>query len=204
MSRLLIATHNPAKINELKFGLKELKMKGIELLTLNDVRVEEEPEETGATFKENSFIKAKYYAEKVGFPVLSDDGGLVIPYLNNEPGVRSSRWLGRKATDEELISYTLKRLMGVPHDKRQAYLELFLCFYDPVTKNSIFENERIDGHLANKPFNKYERGFPYRALLVVDRFNKYYDDLTVHEHNLINHRLIALKRLTKKMTDLII
>ncbi len=204
MKRLLVATHNPAKIKELKLGLNEIKDKGIEIVTLNDVRVEEEPEETGTTFRENSYLKAKFYSEKTGLPALSDDGGLVIPFLKNEPGVKSSRWLGRKATDEELISYTLERLSGVPHSKRKAYLELFLCFYDPSSQKSIFENERIDGHIEDKPFRNYEKGFPYRALLVVDRFNKYYDDLTANEHDIVNHRLIALKRLTKKIADLII
>jgi XTP/dITP diphosphohydrolase len=204
MKRLLVATHNPAKIDELKFGLKQLENRGIEVVTLNDVRVEEEPEETGATFKDNALLKARFYSKKTGLPTLSDDGGLVIPHLNNEPGVKSSRWLGRKATDHELIVYTLKRLQGVPHKERGAYLELYLCYYDPVTKNSLFENERIYGHMETKPFDKYKKGFPYRALLVVDRFNKYYDDLSEDEHQIINHRLIALKRLTKRISDLII
>lgn len=204
MKRLLVATHNPAKIKEIKSGLKEFVSRGIELFTLNDVRVEEEPEETGVTFKENAYLKARFYSEKSGLPSLSDDGGLVIPFLNNEPGVKSSRWLGRKATDEELISYTLKRLSGIPRDKRSAYLELFLCFYDPSTKKSIFENERINGHIASKPYKKFEKGFPYRALFVVDKFKKYYDDLTPDEHDIVNHRLIALKRLTNKLKDLII
>lgn len=204
MKKLLVATHNPAKVKELTQGLQELQKSGITLVTLTDVGVGEEPEETGATFQDNSLLKARFYAEKTGLPTIADDGGIVIPYLSGEPGVKSSRWLGRKASDQELIAYTLKRLAGVPHEKRNAYLELSLCFYDPASRKTVFESEKIDGHLALVPFDKFLPGFPYRALLVVDRFGKYYDDLGPEEHDEINHRLIALKRLTKKIKDLII
>src|SRR3989344_5610356 len=130
--RLLIATCNPAKLKELKFGLKNLETKGIELTTLNDVRVEEEVEETGRTFRENSEIKARFYSKATGLPTIADDGGLTIPYLNGEPGVKSKRWLGREATDQELINYTLLRLKNTKGDDRIAYLETCVSFFDPV------------------------------------------------------------------------
>lgn len=199
MNRLLIATHNPGKITEIKLGLKELEKRKIVLTTLNDVGVEDEPEETGANFKDNAFLKAKYYGERTGLPTLSDDGGLVIPYLNGEPGVKSSRWLGRKATDKELVDYTLKRLKKAKEDERKAYLELYLCFYDPQSGKAEFESEKIMGTIALTPSTNSQPGFPYRALLVVDRFGKYYDELTHEEHQEINHRLKALKRLTQKI-----
>lgn len=198
-NRLLIATHNPGKINELKNGLSSLKIAGIEVTTLNDVGVGDEPEETGATFKDNALLKAKYYSEKTGLPTIADDGGLVIPYLNGEPGVKSSRWLGYKATDEELIAHTLHRLQKAKGTDRKAYLELVLCFYDPAAKSTEFETERISGTIVDTPSKKSQKGFPYRAILIVDRFNKYYDELSRDEHEKINHRLIALKRLTPKI-----
>jgi XTP/dITP diphosphohydrolase len=204
MKKLLIATTNLAKLEELKIGLKELKKQGIEVLILNDVKVgENKPEETGKTFRENAFIKAKYYAELTHLPVLSDDGGLIIPHLNNEPGVKSRRWLGYDATDEELIKYTLSRLQHCTGLKRTAYLETCLCFYDPQIKKSIYETEKIKGYIANKTSGKPTNGYPYRALFIINEFNKYYDELTEVEHHEVNHRLIALKRLTKRMKDLI-
>lgn len=204
MNRLLIATHNPAKIAELKSGLSDLGKAGIELVTLNDVGVGEEPEETGKTFKDNSMLKARFYSHLTKLPTLADDGGLVIPHLNNEPGVMSSRWLGRKASDEELIEYTLKRLSGVPYEARGAYLELSLCFHDPISGKTFFESETIAGHIAHEPYPNWKRGFPYRALFIVDKFEKYYDLLAPLEHEVVNHRIIALKRLTKKVIDLIV
>jgi XTP/dITP diphosphohydrolase len=94
MKKILIATTNKAKLEEIKNGLKPLLKQKIKLLTLTDVGVEEKPEESGKTFCENAKIKAKFYAKKTNLPTLADDGGLLIPSLNNEPGVRSRRWLG--------------------------------------------------------------------------------------------------------------
>jgi len=215
MKKLLIATHNPAKIEEIKKGLFKLISQGLEIITLTDVGVEKEPEETGKTIKENSEIKARYYANLTGLPTLSDDGGFFIPYLNGEPGVKSARWLGHNSTDMELIDYTLLRLKNVKYNQRTAYLETCVTFFFPkvhsrsVLTNSrnwtlIFEQERINGHVAEKPYPHWLPGFPYRALLIVDQYNKYYDQLTVKEHDAVNHRLKAMKRLTKKIRYLLI
>lgn len=202
--KILIATHNQAKLAELKIGLHQFENRGFKLLTLNDVGVENDPEETGTTFKENSLLKAKYYANLTNLPTLADDGGLTIPYLNNEPGVKSKRWLGREATDLELIGHALHNLRGCMGTKRTAFLQTCLCFYDPKTKHKLVESEKIKGHIAEKSSDKPTHGYPYRAIFIVDKFNKYYDDLTEEEHLNVNHRLIALKRLTKKIEDLIL
>lgn len=204
MKKILIASTNPGKISELNTGLQILKKLGVDIITLSDVIVgEDQPEETGKTFQENALIKAKFYAQLTKLPVLADDGGLVIPYLNNEPGVRSKRWLGRDATDLELINHTLYNLRGCIGSKRTAYLEACLCFYDPQTNKAIYETEKVIGHISDEPTKKRVAGFPYRALLIVDKYNKFYDELTKEEHVKVNHRLKALKRLTKRITDLL-
>ncbi len=209
MKKILIASTNPGKIVEIKIGLQELKKQGIKILTLNDVEVGDKvPEETGKTFQENTLIKAKFYACLTHLPVLSDDGGLIIPYLNNEPGVKSRRWLGYEATDEELIKFALFNLRGCTGTKRTAFLETCLAFFLPMPGHpkggQIFiEQEKIKGHIAKKASNRPINGYPYRALFIVDQFNKYYDELTPEENQKANHRLKALKRLTKRIEDLI-
>ena len=205
MKKILIASTNPGKIADIKIGLRELQKQGIKVITLNDVIVgDKEPVETGKTFQENAFIKAKFYAELTHLPVLSDDGGLIIPYLNNAPGVKSRRWLGYEATDEELIKFALSKLHGCTGSKRTAYLETCLCFYDSQIKKTIYETEKIKGHIAEKSSHRPTNGYPYRAIFIVDKYNKYYDELTKKEHQQINHRLKAVKRLTKKIKDLIL
>ncbi len=204
MKKLLIATSNQAKLEEIKYGLKELEKENIKLFTLNDVGVEEEPEETGQTFCENAKIKAKSYGDLTNLPTIADDGGLIIPYLNNEPGVKSRRWLGYKASDQELIDYTLKRLKNTSKTQRIAYLQTCICFYLAKKNVFMFQEEKIKGYIAEKPSNKPTNGYPFRALFIVEKYQKYYDELTEKQHNLINHRLKALKKLVPKIKEVLL
>ncbi|HSA83924.1 MAG TPA: non-canonical purine NTP pyrophosphatase, partial [Patescibacteria group bacterium] len=105
MKKLLIATHNPAKLNELRELLLDLPL---ELVSLADVQISKEIEEKGTTYEENSQTKALSYAKLSGLPALSDDGGIEIAALNNEPGVYSKVCLGKHSTEEQLITHMQK------------------------------------------------------------------------------------------------
>ncbi len=199
MKQLLLATHNKAKLGELKLGAQALVDKGWSILSLDDVKITHDPEETGKTFEENATLKAQYYGTASGIPTLADDGGLIIPFLNNEPGVKSKRWLGREATDEELIEHTLVRLKDAKKNDRVAYLQTCLCYFDPQTKTTLTRIERIRGHIAEKTSGNPTHGYPFRALFIVTEYNKYYDELTDHEHHAINHRLRALRWIVEKI-----
>lgn len=199
MKQLLLATSNPGKLAEMRQGLLNLLNKGWQLLSLANLKITKEPKETGQTFLENAKLKALYYAQHSGLAVIADDGGFVIPYLNGEPGVHSARWLGENSSEDDLIKHTLKKLENAHYKQRQAYLELVLCFYDPQKKLLLFENEKIKGLVAKKPSLKRVVGFPYRALLKVEPFAKYYDELSPQEHFQVNHRLKALKKLEQKL-----
>lgn len=199
MTQLLIATHNQAKLKELKQGIRSFMKDKVKILSLNDFNIKTSPQETGKTFEENSRLKAKYYGDMTGLPTIADDGGLIIPALNNEPGVKSRRWPGYEASDEDLIQFTLKKMRGLAKEKRTAYLETCLCFYDPHIRKIFCEQEKIKGRIAAKPIDIPTHGYPFRVLFIVERFNKYYDELTGEEHRKENHRLIALKRLVQKI-----
>lgn len=199
--KILIATHNPGKLKELQKGLLELKDLGHEIVSLKELSINDEPEETGKDFQENSLLKAKFYSNLSGCLTLADDGGLIIPSLNNEPGVKSRRWKGYDATDEELIQYTLEKLKNYHGNNRSAYLQTCITFYDPKTNLSFSETEQVDGCIADTPSNKRVTGYPFRSLFIVQKFNKYYDDLTEKEHNEINHRIIALRRLANRIEN---
>jgi len=192
--KLLIGTTNRAKKKEIIKVLKNSKINQISFVSVNDLNIKDSPEETGKTICENADIKSKHYGNLTNLPTIGDDGAFTIPILNNQPGVRSRRWLGYQASDKELIDYTLKRLEKIPRTKRTAYLETCICFYNPQTKEKFFSQEKIKGYIAEKPTKDRIKGYPYRALFIVEKYNKYYDQLTDKEHNKINHRFKAIKK----------
>jgi len=194
--KLLIATKNPGKLRE----IKEFLDNDFELLSLGDFKSVPDVEETGKTFEENSILKARKYFEWSGIPTIADDGGLEIDFLNGEPGVKSRRWPGYEATDEELINIALEKLKGVPWDKRAARLKTVGTYYD---KNGYFHTEGvIEGYIVEDKPDKWETGYPFRAVLWIPKFNKIYQDLTKEEHEEINHRKFVYGRLGREIIRL--
>ena len=195
---LLIATHNPAKKEELRQGFSYLSVEtghDLSLQFLDHLHISADPKETGNTFLENARLKSHYFANLSHLPTVADDGGIEIDILNGEPGVHSKRWLGRDASDAELIQYTLVQLKDIPVEKRSAQFTTCLYYYNPRTGFETSITESLKGHIALHSSNLAINGFPYRALFIVDKYNKYYDELTEKEHHDINHRLRAIQKL---------
>jgi XTP/dITP diphosphohydrolase len=92
----------------------------VELLDPDDVGIDGEPEETGATFETNAAIKARYYAARAGLPTLADDSGLEVDALGGGPGVFTRRYSGPDATDESNNAKLLRELAGLPAERRGA------------------------------------------------------------------------------------
>lgn len=201
MKTLLIGTTNPGKYREISFALSPLLANGIKLLSLSDLKIADDPEETGKTFEENAKLKATYYGRKTNLPTLADDGGLVIPALGGAPGVISRRWPGHKSTDQELIDYCLLQMKNIPDPKRTAYFEVFITVFFPDKNIYINSQESIKGKIAKKPIPLISKGYPYRALFVVDKYKKYYDNLSQKEHDMVNHRRKAIARLVPEIKN---
>ncbi len=194
--KLLIATHNPAKKRELGEGFVSLIPSGVKFLSLDDLRIKNDPKETGKTFLENARLKAHYFAKLSNLPTVADDGGIEIDALAGKPGVHSKRWLGRDATDKEMIDYTMQQLRDIPVQKRTAQFTVCLYYYNPLTGFETSVTEYIKGHISSVASDLARKGFPYRAVFIVDTYNKYYDELSGEEHAAVNHRLKAVKKLT--------
>lgn len=195
MKKLLIATSNKAKFEEISKAIKKLTDNKIEILGLSDVDVSGDPVENGKTFEENAKIKAKFYGDQTNLPTLADDAGLEIDILNGEPGVKTRRWKGYEATDKELINFTLEKLKGIPFEKRTAKLTTCICLYFPKENKFHIERASINGKIATKPLNQKTNGYPFRVLFVIDGLNKFYGEITRKEHEKINHRLKAITSL---------
>jgi XTP/dITP diphosphohydrolase len=193
MNKLLIATHNPAKLNELSVLLSDLPLA---LVSLSDVDIHEDVEEDGETYKENSQKKALFFAKKSGLPAISDDGGIEISALNNEPGVHSKRWLGADTTEEDLVEHMQKVALDLPDDNRAAYFKVVLSFALPSGKVWSVTGE-IEGVVVKEPFIQSKKGYPYRSFFFLPKLNKYYfeSELSAEEQKKYNHRVIAIEKL---------
>jgi XTP/dITP diphosphohydrolase len=152
-----------------------------------------EPEEVGKTFEETAIDKAKYYYGKSGLPTLVDDGGFEIEALGGEPGVHSKRWIGREMTDEEIINEVMKRMQGIPPAQRQSRHTIAMALATPF---GIFTSHgQVDGIVADQPHKKRTAGFPYRSLLYLPPYNKYWIELSAKEEEILNHRKAALEKI---------
>ncbi|BCX15186.1 MAG: non-canonical purine NTP pyrophosphatase [Candidatus Parcubacteria bacterium] len=200
MNHLVIGTHNQGKAKEIKEYLFHLLLEEkFNISSLIDLKVNYVVEENGDSFFQNALLKSKQYSELLQLPVLSDDGGLVIPYLNNEPGVKSKRWAGYEMSDEELIEYTLKKMHKAEGKERKAYLTTTLVFYDSHRDLILFSEAKTEGEIAKQPSQKMIKGYPFRSLFIVSKFKKYYVDLDIDEHKQINHRYFALKKIVRQI-----
>ncbi len=193
MQKLLIATTNQGKLKEFKNFLSDIPM---ELVSLIDLGITQDFEENGKTYEENSEGKARFYSNLSGIPSLSDDGGIEIVALNNEPGVRSRRWLGHEATDEELINHMIKISKDLPEDNRTAYFRTVISVVFP-DRTLLQEQGEVKGIIAKEPFLKLNKGYPYRSFFYLPEINKYYheSDLSPEQERLYNHRYKAIQKL---------
>lgn len=193
LKRLLIATTNVGKLAEINKFLSDLNL---EILSLKDVGINDDVEEDGTTYAENSAKKALFYAKKSGLPSIADDGGIEIVALNYAPGVRSRRWLGYEASDEDLIRHMKIISKELPDNNRDAYFRTVITLALP--NGQIFQvNGEVRGVIAKKPHLKTLKGYPYRSFFYIPEIQKYYheSDLTEEEEKLYNHRYKAIQEI---------
>jgi len=193
MKKILLATTNKAKLAELTNYLSDLPFK---FVSLKDLNFTAQYDEIGITFAQVAKNKARFYFNHTKIPVIADDGGLEIDALNGKPGVKSARWLGPNSTDQDLIAHTLKSLKNIPTKKRTAKLKVAICLF--INPQKIYLScKSAKGLIASKPSKNPIPGYPYRSLFWFPQFKKYYNDLTSYQHDIINHRKIALEKIRK-------
>jgi XTP/dITP diphosphohydrolase len=175
--RLVLSTRNPHKVRELGTLLAPH-----EVLPLPDEV--ELPPETGHTFAENALEKARAAARATGLPALADDSGIEAVALGGAPGVRSARFAGENASDEENLS---KLLREVPPDGDRRVAYVCALAYVSGEEERLFEG-RCEGRLATEP--RGSGGFGYDpAFLPADRDDgRTMAELSVEEKDAISHR----------------
>ncbi|MBT9170767.1 MAG: Non-canonical purine NTP pyrophosphatase [Actinobacteria bacterium] len=191
MIQVILATKNSGKIREIENLLKDSKFR---ILTFKDFKSWPEIEERGSSFAENALIKARDLVRFHGLPVLADDSGLEIEYLDGRPGVLSSRYAGYGATDEENIQKVLREMQGCPEDRKGARFRCVVVFLTPAVRCHVAQGI-CPGRIT---FNRRGKGgFGYDPIFIPDGFTRTMAELTLAEKNEISHRAKALRSLLK-------
>lgn len=185
MKKIVLATRNRHKIDEIKTMLHDLPL---EILTLNDFPDVPELREDGETFQENSLQKAHAVYQHTRVAALADDSGLEVFYLNGEPGVISARYAGNGASDEMNNGKLLGKMRGVAPRRRKAQFRAVLTLLDE--KGPKVTEGICPGTLAES--GRGTNGFGYDPIFIPDGFSRTYAELTAEEKNQISHRARAL------------
>lgn len=195
--KLVIASRNKKKIEELKRILKDLD---ITILSVNDFPNLEEVIEDGKTFDENALKKARYVCQKTGLPALADDSGVEVEALGGQPGVKSARYAGDSATDEDNLKKLLKELEGIPFDKRNAQFVCCIALVFPEGEEYLFWGY-VKGKISEVP--RGSQGFGYDPVFIPDAFQITFAEMKPHEKDRLSHRKKAVDRLKEFLIKLL-
>ena len=198
--RLVIATHNPGKLWELR-GL--LEPFGVDAVAASELGLTE-PDETGTSFRENARIKAEAAARAADLPAFSDDSGLAVDALDGAPGIQSARWAGSHRDFRAAMEKLNQRLQGlgaVTPQARAAHFIAALCVAWPDGHIEEFEG-RVDGTLVWPP--RGDKGFGYDPMFLPDGQELTFGEMmSVEKHRLppmglgLSHRARAFLKLAE-------
>lgn len=185
--RLVVATHNPGKLVEIRELLEPF---GVEALSAGELDISE-PEETETTFSGNARLKAFHSARASGLPALADDSGIEVAALGGEPGVYSARWAGpsKNFADAMRRVESLLRDKGATNpDRRIANFTCALCIAWPDGEARIFEG-KVFGTLVDPP--RGTLGFGYDPMFLPDGETRTYGEMPQTEKHATSHRARA-------------
>lgn len=187
---IILATQNKNKIVEIREILWDLKDV---IKTLDELNIDLDfPQEDGKSYEENAFIKAKFVADKTGYPSIGEDSGLEIDLLKGELGIYSARF-GGDISYKEKMNLILERLKNVPWEERKARFVCKVVYYDPHMDIKIVTGGLIEGYIALEP--KGEKGFGYDPIFYFPPLKKTFAEISEEEKNRFSHRSIAFNKL---------
>lgn len=200
--QIIFATGNMGKMREIRDILRNIDA---DILSMKEAGIEADIVENGTTFEENAVIKAKAVAELLTEHdggkyreaiVLADDSGLEIDYLNKEPGIYSARYMGEHTPYSAKNQNLLKRLAGVPAEKRSAR---FVCAIAAVMPDGdvITTLGTIEGRIGDRA--EGNNGFGYDPIFYVPEFGCTTAQLSEEEKNRISHRGRALEAMEAEL-----
>lgn len=201
--KIVVATGNKDKVKEIKEILRGM---AAEVVTMKEAGIPVEAAENGSTFLENAVIKAKAVAAEAAESeewrdtvVMADDSGLVIDALNGEPGIYSARYLGHDTSYREKNGDLVRRLTGVPDEKRSAR---FICAIAAVCPDGrvLTAEAAMEGRIGYE--ERGENGFGYDPIFYLPEFGATSAELSLEEKNRISHRGKALRLMREKLMQI--
>ena len=194
--KVVLASKNPHKLVEIS---KITEQFDIQLVLQSELGVDIEVEETGTTFEENSYLKARAVMEATGLPALADDSGIAVDALNGEPGIYSARYGFDESLDDwGRLRLLLKNTENVPDGQRQAQ---FVCVITLVTPDGkvIQARGEVHGELLRAPAG--EGGFGYDPIFYYPPYGKSLAEVSAEEKNQVSHRANALRVFYGKLKE---
>ncbi|MCL1865606.1 MAG: XTP/dITP diphosphatase [Spirochaetes bacterium] len=194
--KIVAASSNKNKILEIKDKFSSISE--LEIIPLSEYGNIPEIIEDGDTFLENAIKKAKVIRDYTGEITIADDSGLVVDFLNGEPGVYSARYGGKNLTDIDRYNLILEKMGDVEFDKRTAR---FICAIVIAFPNGkiITAEEKCEGIIAYKPGGTM--GFGYDPIFYLPELKSTMAEISLSEKNKISHRGKALESAYKLFLD---
>ena len=192
--RVVLATGNPGKVQELRAMLEPLAIEVVPLSQFTRASVAE----TGLTFIENAIIKARHAAQVAQLPAIADDSGLEVDALHGAPGIYSARYAGEHASDDDNLRKLLAALAGRPLAERVGRYCCALAFMrwdnDPFP---LISQASWEGRIATEP--RGSGGFGYDPIFELPQREVTVAELSAAEKNRISHRGQALRALVAQL-----
>ena len=187
--KAVLASQNAHKLKEIQAILSGL---GVEVVPESALGLDIDVDENGATFEENSRLKAEAVMRAAGMPAIADDSGLMVDALDGAPGVHSARYgpKGHAGTDDERTAYLLENMKAVPDEARTAkFVCVITCLWPDGRK--IVARGECPGEILFAP--QGTGGFGYDPVFYLPELEKTYAELASEEKNAISHRARALQ-----------
>ena len=192
ITEILVGTNNKGKYRE----ICNLLPRDLKKYSPNEFNLSS-PEETGVTFEENSLIKASYFSKKTNLICISDDSGLEIDLLNNEPGIYSSRWSGEKNNFDLAIKKVFKKMDKIKKNWENDNKAQFVCsmtLFWPGGK-SYSSRGAIRGKISK--VIKGNKGFGYDPIFIPNGYNQTFGEMEFKLKVSIDHRFKAFAKIKK-------
>lgn len=192
-TKIIFATSNANKMHEIREIMEDIN---VQILSMKEAGIDVDIHETGDSFIENALIKAKAVSKLADAYVFADDSGLEIDYLNKEPGIYSSRYLGEDTSYSVKNTSLIKRLDGVPENLRTARFVCAIAVISPFGK--VYTTQAsIEGIIQYNEMGK--NGFGYDPIFYLPEYKCTTAQLTDEEKNKISHRGKALRMMRDKL-----